>query len=142
MKYEKIGQVFFDEENKIIGRKPTKSNIMESSGSDNDIYLCNITQTDIIEKIKKIINIDDINDFNGKKVLMNFYGSDVEFMFNINSQGRISFRIAGKKKLFGMVKYVNEIFKIQLDLDNIVIMFDFNKYIIFFENYDKIYTIF
>ena len=141
MKYEKIGQVFFDLENKILGRKPTKSNILETSGSDNDIYLCNKSQLDVVEKLKDIIGFDDINNFNGKKILMNFYGTDIEFIFNINPQGRVSFRIIGKNRLYGMVKHVNEIFNIQLDIENIVIMFDFNKYTIFFENYDKIYTI-
>ena len=77
MKYEKIGKVFFDTKNKIIGRKPTKSNILETCGSDNDIYLCNITQLEVIDKIKEIIGIDNINDFNGNKVTMNFYGNDV-----------------------------------------------------------------
>ena len=40
-----------------------------------------------------------------------------------------------------MVKHVNDIFNIQLDIENIVIIFDFNKNTIFFENYDNIYTI-
>jgi len=142
MKYEKIGQVFFDVENKIIGRKPTKSNIIETSGSDNDIYLCNVTQIDVIDKIKNIIGFEDIIKSNGNRLLMNFYGTDVEFIFNINPQGRVSFRIIGKNRLFGMVKHVNDIFNIQLDIENIVIMFDFNKNTIFFENYDNIYTIF
>lgn len=142
MKYEKIGQVFFDEANKVLGRKPTKSNIMQTSGSDNDIYLCNITQLDVIEKIKNIMGIEDVLEFNGNRVTMNFYGTDVDFIFNINAQGRISFRITGKNRLYGMVKHVSEVFGIQLDLENLVIMFDFDKYAIFFENYDKIYTIY
>jgi len=142
MKYEKIGQVFFDVNNKIIGRKPTKSNIIETSGSDNDIYLCNIKQLEVIDKIRNIVGFDNIIDFNGNRILMNFYGTDVEFIFNINPQGRVSFRLVAKNRLFGMVKHVNDIFNIQLDINNIVIMFDFNKYIIFFENYDNIYAIF
>lgn len=142
MKYEKIGQVFFDVENKIIGRKPTKSNILETSGSDNDIYLCNITQIEVIEKIKTIMEIEDPITFNGTKITMNFYGTDVEFYFNINPQGRVSYRIIGKNRLYGMVKHVGEVFNITLDVENIVIFFDFNKYAVFFENYDKIYTIY
>lgn len=142
MKYEKIGQVFFDVDNRLIGRKPTKSNIIETSGSDNDIYLCNVMQIDIVEKIKKIIGVDDIINFKGNRFVMNFYGTDVEFIFNVNSQGRISFRIIGKNRLFGLIKHVNEIFDIQLDIENIVIMFDFNKNTVYFEKYDIIYTIF
>lgn len=142
MKYEKVGQVYFDIENRIIGRKPTKSNILETSGSDNDIYLCNITQLDVMDKIKYITGIDDPINFNGTKITMNFYGTDVEFYFNINPQGRVSFRIIGKNRLYGMVKHVCEIFNIMLDVDNIVLFFDFKKYTVFFEDYDKIYTIY
>lgn len=141
MKYEKIGQVFYDVNNKIIGRKPTKSNILQNSGSDNDIYLCNITQLDVIEKIKSIIGIENPVMFNGTKIAMDFYGANVEFYFNINPQGRVSFRIIGKNRIYGMINYISEIFNVSLDVENIVIFFDFNKNVIFLENYDKIYTI-
>ena len=87
------------------------------------------------------MGIDDIYNFNGTKITMNFYGTDVEFYFNVNPQGRVSFRIIGKNRLYGMVKHVSETFNITLDIENIVIFFDFEKYNIFFTDYDKIYTI-
>lgn len=142
MKYEKIGQVYFDEENRIIGRKPTKSNMLETSGSDNDIYLCNKSQVDVVNKIKRIIGISNLEDFNKTKIAMNFYGTDLEFIFNINSQGRISFRITGKNRLYGMIQYLNDIFDITLDVDNILLFFNFDNNTVFFGDYDKIFTIY
>lgn len=141
MKYENIGKVYFDVENKVVGRKPTKSNVLETHGSDNDIYLCNVSQIDVIDKLKNIIGFDDVNNYNGKRIMMNFYGLDVEIIFNINSQGRVSFRLTGRNRLYGMIKYVNETLNFDLDTENIAIMFDFVKYNIYFCEIDKINTI-
>ena len=131
---EQKGKVEFDIENKLIMRKPTASNLIETAGSDNDIYICNLGQEDVVDLLKQILNEDNIPKINGKKYYMNFYGSEVEILFNINNQNRISFRILGKDRLYGMIKYCNEIFGIELDIDNLKICFDFKNMIIQFIN--------
>lgn len=142
MEYEKIGQIYINESCKIIGRKPTKSNIISTAGSDNDIYLCNITQLDVINKLKKIMDVEDIINYNKTHITMSFYGIDLEFIFNINNQGRVSFRILGKNRLYGMLEYINQAFNINLDLENTAIMFNFEKYTIYFEDILKMNTIY
>ncbi len=131
---EQKGKVKFDIENKLIIRKPTASNLIENAGSDNDIYICNLSQNDVIDLLKKILEVEDISKNNGKNYFMNFYGSEVEIMFNINNQKRISFRILGKDRLYGMIKYCNEIFGIELDRDTLKICFDFKNMNISFMN--------
>jgi hypothetical protein len=131
---EQKGKVMFDIENKLIIRKPTASNLIEDAGSDNDIYVCNLSQNDVTDLLKKILEVKDIPKTNGKKYYMNFYGSEVEILFNINNQNRISFRILGKDRLYGMIKYCNDIFGIELEKDTLKICFDFKNMNISFMN--------
>ncbi len=131
---EQIGKVSFDIDEKLIIRKPTASNLIEDAGSDNDIYICNLSQENVVNILKQILDVDDIPNHNGNKYIMNFYGSEVEIVFNINNQQRISLRILGKDRLYGMINYCNQLFGIELDKETLKICFDFKNMNISFTN--------
>ena len=71
--WEKIGPVFVNREKKILKRIPTRSNLIKASGSDNDIYLGNISQSQVVDYIREIFEIKYIYEFDKKKMLMDFY---------------------------------------------------------------------
>lgn len=135
MAYEKIGKISFDTDNKLIKRMPTTSNLLATSGSDNDIYLGNITRQEVVEKVCNILNLENIREFNNKIYTMDFYDSDVEIITNINNQGRINIRIYNRNRLSGMINYYNNYKKDKIEYGNFMIVFDFYKMQILFEKY-------
>lgn len=132
--WEKIGPVFVNREKKILKRIPTRSNLIKASGSDNDIYLGNISQSQVVDYIREIFEIKNIYEFDNKKMLMDFYNYDVEIYANINNQGRINLRILGKERLGGMLKSYEDHFRKNVSVEDLYIVFDFYKKQIYFEN--------
>ena len=132
MNFVVLGKVSFDIKNKIIKRKPTLSNLLETSGSDNDLYLGNVNQLQVVESICKIFGISSIDEFLNKNLVMDFYDIDVEIKANINNQGRINLRVYGKNRLYGMLKYYKMYCLREFNENNYIVL-DFNKMQIFIE---------
>lgn len=123
--------IYYDVENKIIGRKPTNSNLIEH-GSDNSIYL-GLVGNSFNEVICSIFNLDDINDFTNKNYIMSFYGDDVQVNCNINDNKQLQLKVVGDGHIFKLLsKYEKNINKIT-NFDKLLIFFDFLNMEIFFE---------
>lgn len=123
--------IYYDIESKIIGRKPTVSNLKEY-GSDNSLYM------GLIEKksqniICSIFNVENIDDFSNKKYNMNFYGEEIEVECNINKEGQLQLKVPGEGHMYYLLsKYERNVKEIE-NKDNLVILLDFEKMEILFD---------
>lgn len=122
--------VYYDILGKIIGRKPSNSNLLEH-GSDNSIYL-GIVGNYSDDIICSIFNIDNIKDFSSKNYKMNFYGEEIEITCNINGGNQIQVKVIGDGQMAKLlVKYKNNI-NPTINNENLLILFDFCNNEIFF----------
>lgn len=123
--------IYYDIESKIIGRKPTVSNLKEY-GSDNSLYM------GLIEKksqniICSIFNVENIDDFSNKKYNMNFYGEEIEVECNINKEGQLQLKVLGEGHMYYLLsKYERNVKEIE-NKDNLVILLDFENMEILFD---------
>ena len=100
--------IYYDIENKIIGRKPSPSNLKEQ-GSDNSIYL-GIVGNYSDEILCSIFEIEDINEFSFRDYKMNFYGNEVDISCNINNGKQIQIKVNGDGHMYKLLsKYKNNI---------------------------------
>lgn len=126
--------IYYDIESKIIGRKPSPSNLKEQ-GSDNSIYL-GIVGNYSDEILCSIFEIEDINEFSSRDYKMNFYGNEVDISCNINNGKQIQIKVNGDGHMYKLLsKYKNNI-NPNVDENNILILFDFNKEEIYFNEID------
>lgn len=122
--------IYYDISGKIIGRKPSPSNLKEH-GSDNSIYL------EIVGKYSdnilcSIFNINNIKDFSSKDYTMNFYGKEVDINCNINKGGQIQIKVNGDGHMFKLLsRYEKNINPIN-NKDNLLILFDFKNKEVYF----------
>lgn len=123
--------IYYDIESKIIGRKPTVSNLKEY-GSDNSLYM------GLIEKksqniICSIFNVENIDDFSNKKYNMNFYGEEIEVECNINKEGQLQLKVLGEGHMYYLLsKYERNVKEIE-NKDNLVILLNFENMEILFD---------
>lgn len=122
--------IYYDIEGKIIGRKPSISNLKEH-GSDNSLYF-GIVGNYSDDILCSIFDIDKIEDFSSRNYKMNFYGFEVDISCNINKEGQIQIKVNGSGHMFRLLsKYKENINPIN-DIDNLLILFDFKYNEIYF----------
>lgn len=128
-------EIFYDPELKIIGRKPTISNL-KKTGSDNSLYMGLINNKKSVDLITHIMGLSSIDDFNDKSIWMGFYGENVEVQCNINHEGQLQYKIVGNGKMAELLeKYENNIGSIERD--KLLLMLDFLNNEIFFDKNDE-----
>ena len=120
---KKNREIFYDIENKIIGRSPTNSN-MRAFGSDNSIYLCS-NHSEFFENVLAITN-SNIDTF---KKEWNFKYKDHDFPVstNINNEGQVQIKVEGDGQIFKLLHLFN---KQRYKSNEYLILFDFSKEII------------
>lgn len=125
----KIGKVdlYYEYENKTIGRMPSSSNL-KTYGSDNSLYIGMKKNKELCEILKKIFNLNSIEDFNGKEYSMHSYGGiKVGVSTNINKDGQIQIKINKN----GMMRDIYTEFLLEeardIQPNEIIIIVDFLK---------------
>ncbi len=95
---------YFDAENKIIGRIPTKSNLFKS-GSDNDLHFGSKGSNAKIEEYIENITGLKIDNFSSS-FDMKVYGTKVKVYTSINADRHIQFLIEKNGKRNGVLKQI------------------------------------
>ena len=128
-------KIIYDLESKIIGRHPTDSNLLEF-GSDNSLYMGLNNNIDSVELICQIMNLNSIDEFNSKSIMMNFYGESVEVQCNINHDGHLQYKIVGNGKMFELLTKYEKI-NGPVNQNKLLIMMDFSNNEIYFEESEE-----
>ncbi len=125
-------RIYYDIEDKIIGRTPTESNV-KPNGSDNSLYM-GLTTNDTMKKvICSILNKNSISDFSNKTFRLSFYGESVEVKTNINYNNHLQFKIVGNGQMYTMKRKYERYIGRKIDYKELIIFLDFANYEIYFE---------
>ncbi len=122
--------IFYDLENKIIGRKLTKSNLLEN-GSDNSLYFGS-GNNNIDAILSKVCGTDDLKKIVGTKYKLKVGDIFVEFVFNINACGQRQFKMLNdssrkRGRLYRTFDYYRTYNKLELSKNDIVFLLDLKK---------------
>lgn len=119
--------IYYDEENKIIGRELTNSNIQDN-GADNSLYfgLGNPVIDDIIKNIFEVSNFDELI---GKRFKLKLCDKFVEFQFNINDRKQRQLKMLSesrqnKGRICRSFKYFKQYSNSEISTKNVVFLLD------------------
>lgn len=93
LKIKKNLEIYYEIDNKTIGRVPSNSNLLPS-GSDNSLYLGMTSNEQICDVICKMFGYENIMEFHNKNFTMTSHGGiSVIVTTNINAEGQIQIKI-------------------------------------------------
>lgn len=91
-------EVYYDIGDKIIARMPTNANLLQN-GADNSLYLGMTRENRKTQKILcRIFNIDNIDDYGGKKIKFDSDSGSFYLETKINDEGQIQINV-GKNEM-------------------------------------------
>lgn len=119
--------IYYDIENRIIGRELTKSNIQEN-GPDNSLYF-GLGNPNLDKIISSIFNVENLKDIVGKKYKLKLCDIFVEFEFNINDRDQRQLKMLNdgkrqKGRVYRAFNYFNKYNNLNLAKENIVFLLD------------------
>lgn len=114
--------IYYDLENRIIGRKLTNSNLKEKS-SDNSLYFGRKNEF-IDEIILHIFGTSQLNDLVGKKFELNLCNISSKFEFNINGEGQRQLKMLDKGRLYKIFNYYKQYNNINMENDDVAFLLD------------------
>lgn len=104
--------IYFNFDNKIIGRVPTSSNLKQI-GSDNSLYLGQVTDAILVSIVKSTFSVSDMSSFDKSFEVM--YGNKkVVIDQKINDFGQIQLKFRGDGLMYSLLnqhKIVNQLFE-------------------------------
>jgi len=124
-------KIYFDIHNKIIGRKPTKSNLRHT-GSDNSLYIGMSNNEIMSGVIKKIFSCSSVNDYKNKEYTMNAYGINVHVSTNINKDGQLQIKICGNGTMYLILSNYKKFFN-RVNEQELILFVDFKNNKIYFK---------
>lgn len=134
---DKKTKVFFDIDNKIIGRVPTKSNL-KKNGSDNSLYFGTYKNIIMNSILKAFFSYANITEF-GKKVFeMKSYGQDLNVETNINNEGQLQIKVGKNGTMYSLFVSYQMSIEERVDSSDVIILVNFNENTIFFKKIEEV----
>lgn len=125
--------IIIDSFNKIIGRKPTASNL-KKNGSDNSLYFGMIDDVFRTITITNFFEVENVNDLKFKKFDFVSYDKKIQVTTRINDYGQLQIRLEKNGTMYKLLNlYLKEINAKDYDLKKLFIILDFKSFIIYFQ---------
>ncbi|HOA81832.1 MAG TPA: hypothetical protein PKK61_12340 [Defluviitaleaceae bacterium] len=125
-------KIYFDLRKKIIGRKPTRSNL-KINGSDNSLYIGMNTKPAITGIIKEMFSYNSIEEFKDNTYFMYSYVSLVTVNTNINNDGQLQIKICGNGTIRSILDSYRQKITEPIFEDELILLVDFSSKKIYFE---------